>query len=626
MTYGGRGILIIGRAKDLQKRVYIWITLIITIPMLFFGFLNALHQKQFVEQKAKLSLMMASTALSDRLESLYSHMISIEDAARFSKEERGMFLERSLQPLVSELSVWYPNISMGYYSTKLQTVVAAFPAMNEESARIEPFELSSELRTDGRPLEFETAASSTIWSGESALILRQPVMRNAEMIGYSWVAFQKEVIDRDFGLNLLKTAALIFALWVLTIFIVGLVYRSHTTAVNRLANAILRNKQTDLTRYKAYPPIMPLVEKIRELRDHLQEESQHYLHETQKLQQIIDTSPVGILAVDRDGMITAYNKTFFRRVPVHYQNSSLIGHSYKEFIEQLGFEYKKTLIFRGLQGEHVNSEIQHFSDRTYLGFAAPIMDSRENILLGAVALAEDVTEVHQLRKELGQLERLRLVGQMAASITHEIRNPMAVIRGFMQLMKHKAGEELQEYCSIVISEVDRSNTIINDFLALAQDRIVTKEMHNLSDVVKDIYPLLAADANMRGIELELRLAEELPLLMLDDREMKQLLLNLVRNAMDAIESTGQKGIVTVTTSVEENAVVMRVSDTGCGMTEKQQQSLFHPFYSTKKDGTGLGLAVCLSIVERHSGKITVQSEEGKGTTFAVILFKAYSGF
>ncbi|MEC0153536.1 ATP-binding protein [Paenibacillus macerans] len=231
-----------------------------------------------------------------------------------------------------------------------------------------------------------------------------------------------------------------------------------------------------------------------------------------------------------------------------------------------------------------------------------------------MAIVQDITELETLRMERGHVERLSLVGQMAAGITHELRNPMAVVRGFLQLMREKSPSNLDHYYRIVLDELDRANGIINDFLSLAQNRPMENELCDLHDIIMELTPLLWADANLRGQTIEVKLDEQVPALLLNGKEIKQLILNLARNAMEAMEGKGQ---LTMETRLADSGVELLVTDTGPGIPPSQQAKLFEPFYTTKEKGTGIGLALCLSIIERHRGKISVRSGEGEGTTFTV---------
>ncbi|MGZ9587188.1 ATP-binding protein [Paenibacillus marinisediminis] len=348
--------------------------------------------------------------------------------------------------------------------------------------------------------------------------------------------------------------------------------------------------------------------------------SHKYRQEMQKLNHVMDTTPLGVIAVNADAEITNINQTLLNIIKEHsgqYELREFIGQSYRDVFNKIRlWDSDDLLIFRVLQGEPMQSEVRIIGDRTYFVHTKSMQNPETEEIVGAVGMLHDITELTQLRAEIGNMERLSLVGQMAASITHEIRNPMAVVRGFIQLMKEKNPGHMEEYYNIVMEELDRANGIINDFLSLAQDRIVKKEETQLHELIHHVAPLLWADAHLRGQEIVLELGDSVPELLLNPKEMKQLILNLARNGMEAMQ---EKGVLTIATQYDEklSTVELLVSDTGSGISEPTREKLFEPFYTTKSKGTGLGLPLCLSIVERHDGTIRVESELGKGTSFIV---------
>ncbi|MFC5651884.1 ATP-binding protein [Paenibacillus solisilvae] len=345
--------------------------------------------------------------------------------------------------------------------------------------------------------------------------------------------------------------------------------------------------------------------------------SDKYRVEVQKLQQFIEETPLCVIFVNESGIITHINE-----MAIHILQNKIGGRSRQELIgqpfmtmyENIDKDVVGRLLQQALNGHKTSTEIVQEQGKILLKTGFCIRDMENNTITGAAIIAHDITELNRLRDEMGKMERLSMVGQMAASITHEIRNPMAVIRGFVQLMRERSPDHQQEYFRIVMDELDRANSIINDFLSLAQNRLIEKESSSLHDIVNEILPLLWSDANMRGQLIELELSEDIPLLMLNEKEMKQLLLNLARNGMEAMD---QNGILRIRTKVFPGRVELRVIDNGCGIPQEKQEHLFEPFYTTKMRGTGLGLPLCLSIVERHGGQISVESIEGKGTTFIV---------
>ncbi|ANA80889.1 MULTISPECIES: ATP-binding protein [Paenibacillus] len=336
------------------------------------------------------------------------------------------------------------------------------------------------------------------------------------------------------------------------------------------------------------------------------------------LTKIIEMIPLGMVAVDKRGNIIAFNQLLIRSCRSVFPNltsKDVIGRPLFDLLDgMIQKEHLRNRFLKAMEGIESTGEIMRSPTRVYSTGIYPLIHNEKGDILGAVGVMEDITELEKLRTEFINVERLSLVGQMAASITHEIRNPMAVVRGFLQLMKEKSPETLDHYYRIVMEELDRANGIINDFLSLAQNRAAEKEDCHLHDIIHELSPLLWADANLRGQSIELKLGTHVPKLHLNAKEMKQLILNLCRNGMEAMDD---KGTLTLETRIEGDQVQLYVADTGTGMSESELERLFEPFYTTKSKGTGLGLALCMSIVQRHHGTIDVKSQQGEGTVFII---------
>lgn len=229
-----------------------------------------------------------------------------------------------------------------------------------------------------------------------------------------------------------------------------------------------------------------------------------------------------------------------------------------------------------------------------------------------VCMDVDITEKKLFETELLRLDRLNLVGQMAASIGHEVRNPMTTVRGYLQMLQRKPG--FSEYCehfNIMIDELDRANGIITEFLSLAQNKSIVKKLNNLNQVINSIMPLIYADAIKNDITVDLVLGN-IPDLELDEKEIRQLILNLVRNGFEA---TSSSGIIKIETFEEDDEVVLAVQDNGSGIPEEILGNVGTPFFTTKSQGTGLGLAVCYSIARRHQARIVIDSNSSGTIVF-----------
>jgi two-component system, sporulation sensor kinase E len=230
----------------------------------------------------------------------------------------------------------------------------------------------------------------------------------------------------------------------------------------------------------------------------------------------------------------------------------------------------------------------------------------ERCLLSVIT---DITERRRLDQELTRLRQLNLVGEMAAGIAHEIRNPMTTVRGFLQLSK---GGLKAESIELMIEELDRANSIITEFLSLAKNTISNQKLQSLNSVLMHMSPLLEAEALLVGKHVALEL-DACPDLLLDEKEIWQIVLNMGKNGLDAMPTGGQ---LTIRTFAEGEHVVLQIEDQGTGIPEELLSRIGTPFFTTKEQGTGLGLAVCYSIANRHRAVIDVQSGS-IGTTFTI---------
>ena len=246
-------------------------------------------------------------------------------------------------------------------------------------------------------------------------------------------------------------------------------------------------------------------------------------------------------------------------------------------------------------------------------YSFPLIESLTGKIKGVTLYIRDITEQRKMEQEMSRFERLNLIGEMAAGIGHEIRNPMATVRGFLQLLGGKKECSLfKDFFGLMIEELDRANAIISEFLSLAKNRMTEFSLQNINAIVNSLHPLIDADAMNMDKYVEVKL-EDVPDLWLDEKEMRQLILNLVRNGLEAME--GEEAL-TIRTFAAENEVMLAVTDRGRGIKPEVLERMGTPFFSTKDNGTGLGLAVCYSIAARHNASIKIQTGS-EGTTFTV---------
>jgi two-component system, sporulation sensor kinase A len=231
------------------------------------------------------------------------------------------------------------------------------------------------------------------------------------------------------------------------------------------------------------------------------------------------------------------------------------------------------------------------------------------------AILRDITERKQSEEVMVKNEKLSIAGQLAAGIAHEIRNPVTAIKGFLQLMQRGLGKP--NYLDIMGEEIKRIELILSELLILAKPQAVKFERKDLRPILDHVIALLDAQANLNNTEITTELDESAVLLPCDENQLKQVFINFIKNAIDAMPKGGK--LLIQSSRWKEDHVCIRFMDEGCGIPKHIVERLGQPFYTTKEKGTGLGFMVSKRIIETHGGRVQVFSEENKGTTVEVIL-------
>jgi signal transduction histidine kinase len=248
--------------------------------------------------------------------------------------------------------------------------------------------------------------------------------------------------------------------------------------------------------------------------------------------------------------------------------------------------------------------------------AVPLRDER-GVMTGAMCLARDVTQVRSMEEQVRRVENLAAVGELAAGAAHEIRNPLTSIRGFIQLLQARATRADGDYFQIILNEIDRIDGIIRDMLLLARPTSVLRVETDMRTLVDEVLLMQQTGLERQNITVVKTIDPEVGPAAVDAKMFRQLLLNVVINAMQAMPYGGTLRLCMRTEG--DGGVALEVSDTGVGIPPENLKRLFVPFFTTKEEGTGLGLALCYSIVQAHGGKIDVQSHLGMGTIFTIML-------
>lgn len=233
----------------------------------------------------------------------------------------------------------------------------------------------------------------------------------------------------------------------------------------------------------------------------------------------------------------------------------------------------------------------------------------------AVILIENLFQQAEFRQQLQQTEKIHLLGDMAASFAHEIRNPLTVAKGFIQLTAQSLQDaKNKERLALVVGELHRAEEIISDYLSFSKPQVEEAKVMSLTDTLHSVVALMNPYGTLHQVRMQVNVQPDL-FIFADQKKIKQIIMNLLKNAIEAIPSNG--GTVVVRAIKQKRHVKVTIVDDGVGMTDEQIERLGTPFYSTKSKGTGLGLMVAFRLLEAMNGSLKIESKLGEGTTSIV---------
>jgi len=331
---------------------------------------------------------------------------------------------------------------------------------------------------------------------------------------------------------------------------------------------------------------------------------------------LLELFPLGVFILDTEGRIRFENRQAARLTGL--DRTALRG---RKFTEALRMEIPPPALALPDTGHipaaHQEIKVELERRDVTLGVYRLGVPAEDGSLAGSLLILADSTELAVLREQIRGQEKIAIAGQLAASIAHEIRNPLTAAAGFLQLIAEAPDSaKVREYAGWVSRELEHIRRITSDFLSLARPRPPERRSVNPAELLEDLYLIMESEATLYDISLQMDVASDLPEVWMDPDQIRQVILNLFKNAVQAMDNGGR---LMIGVRAEDNHLVIKVADTGKGIPPDVLPHIFQPFQTTKEKGTGLGLTVCRHIVEAHGGRITVESSRGVGTTFRVFL-------
>ncbi len=329
------------------------------------------------------------------------------------------------------------------------------------------------------------------------------------------------------------------------------------------------------------------------------------------------TLPDGLLLLDVKGRVIGMNDAALRMLnPEETNFEKKSEEKVGEHLPQPLVERLEELRQKGLLQDS-EFQLQQKGHITYLSIRGGQVGGPQGEQIGFLVLLRDISEVRRLEAEVRRREKLAAVGNLAAGVAHELRNPLSSIKGYATYFSERfpAGSNEREAAKIMMRETDRLNRTITELLGLARPTDLHVRPSSLLEIVRDVIKLIRQDADARGVAIVLH-NDEIPLLPLDSDRIRQVLLNLCINALDAMPQGGFLIFELHSHSSASDAhIELEIQDTGAGIAPENLAHIFDPYFTTKGHGTGLGLATVHKIMDAHGGSVSVSSSLGKGTCF-----------
>lgn len=593
----------------LTTRLLLMAFLSVLIPLLVFSYLIKEEITKSILREKEDKLFGLAKQLDRYLEGTYDDILREEGALAAPRETKIAVLNKRLWAITDFVTVGNEGVGVGYYNKALDAVITYGPSIEFQytvGQSIAPGHQGLVVMATGKPM----VQKGQLVRG-NILNCMWPIVRDGKTIGYIW---SNETLDQISG----QISPILQRVYTLILLIFVLIYASVTFSTQTLLDKIIKIKKGIEVLFEKptyhIPPISGelsiIVETINALVDNMNLIKCYNKN-------ILEGVSNGVLAVSLDGRVSRANKAFYQLFP-KFNEETLLGRDYREAFDA---DIQK-LLSAGIERPDYHPTAEVLVKNKKLEIYGNSMIDEGGERLGAVFVFRDVTMQRKYEQEVKEKERAVALGEMALGVVHEVKNPLTSVKGFAQLLTRPGitEEKRTEYARIIDSELNRVNCLLNEMLLYGG-------MSRLEFKKCDILSLLAnrldgKDWTNFGGRPEVRaLPDGSFIASVDEMKLAQVFDNILKNAQDAIGIRGD-GHLVVLARADGKRVCVSFVDTGCGIRSEDLAKIGSPLFSTKYDGTGLGVAISRKIVEAHGGTLSIQSKYGFYTKISVRLPKA----
>ncbi|WP_128292455.1 two-component system sensor histidine kinase AtoS [Afifella aestuarii] len=591
--------------EKMRQRLMLTSFVMVVLPIVILGVILQYEGREALLQEKQDKLFSLARILDAELGTGFDALLADLPSGWQDRQAAIQHLNARLAPITDKIAASDPGVGVGYYSRRLDAIITYGPSASyghTVGKAIAPDHPGRAVMRAGQPdVEFGSLVRGSVMNA------MWPIRRNGNVIGYIWANEFTDAIERQEQTVDRTVLAITLGGILIAGIVIHLMSKRLSHEVDMIVGGLARLKD-DLRQ-----PIAPLRGELGEIVDAVNNMAMALLDARTLTENILTSIADGVVAVDVDGRITAFNPAAEQMYDV--PATEVIGQSYRSLFADHMHVASALLDTLDTGRPHigVTLEIPRKESVWRLTATSSVLHDAENRRIGAVVVLKDVSERDRLMVQVMRADRLAALGELTASIAHEIRNPLTSIRGFVQYLADcDDPEEWRRYSAIIIHEVDVLNDTIGKLLAFGRLRPPKISRIDVAHLIEDVSFLAKGQGN---VQIDLQFEKDLPDIDADAEALKQALLNLLINALQAITNDGS---VIVTAAREgPDDIAIEVRDDGVGVEPHHVGKVFDPFFSTKPTGTGLGLAMVHRIIDAHHGVISFDSRPGHGTVVRI---------